>query len=682
MIRKMLETLPFVRYRPPLSAPLRKLVVMATKRPVQLSIIEYSFTRKLENQGEEVIQELEAAIIFLRKERFSRRDSSNLFVAGLRSICNWNSERGVEFGLQFIHELPDSRAVRTLVTYLNRLHRHKDALMVLNLGVNVQYVQSTRKSIFDRLFGIQQKLKADNLSSPTRTDLPWLVRIRKPIKLKKKAIYFQHPLEDLGFGQMEGLKPQYDLVGCLTVSRNEEPKAAIATFRFFDEEDTELSPARIEGLTFSTNVGWYSYLRQDNEDGEFFITFELPEKSEYTVVGFQRWNAKSRVLLQPEVKLRPSSINQFHFEFNRFLMDVKRNESEIIVFMFSGTTYVQDIRANRPIRLTRELLRRGIPVIFNYHRLKRTDDHPEYKGDILFQIPIDVTKYFLSRLANLNIGKSKIFMISYPHPVIPKILNRFKVNGWIVMYDARDDWEEFEKVGQAKWYNSANEKYIVRNSDCVSAVSWPLADKLGTYEPIEPIQIIPNALSPNFLSEGYKRKGGDTIKVGYFGHLTSSWFDWDALISIAQERPSYQFEIIGHSAPDNLELPRNIELMGPKTHSEINDIAAYWSVAIIPFKSSLLSDAVDPIKIYEYMALNLPTVSFRMPQIEKYPYTITVDNVEDFCAAIDEFVNHQPLKDVLTNWLDSNTWEDRVDSMLDIALKSQDQDISLLGVNK
>jgi len=170
--------------------------------------------------------------------------------------------------------------------------------------------------------------------------------------------------------------------------------------------------------------------------------------------------------------------------------------------------------------------------------------------------------------------------------------------------------------------------------------------------------------------------------VGYFGHLTSSWFDWDALISIAQERPSYQFEIIGHSAPDNLELPRNIELMGPKTHSEINDIAAYWSVAIIPFKSSLLSDAVDPIKIYEYMALNLPTVSFRMPQIEKYPYTITVDNVEDFCAAIDEFVNHQPLKDVLTNWLDSNTWEDRVDSMLDIALKSQDQDISLLGVNK
>ena len=39
--------------------------------------------------------------------------------------------------------------------------------------------------------------------------------------------------------------------------------------------------------------------------------------------------------------------------------------------------------------------------------------------------------------------------------------------------------------------------------------------------------------------------------------------------------------------------------MGPKTHPEINVIAAEWSVAIIPFKTGLLSDAVDPIKIYE-----------------------------------------------------------------------------------
>jgi hypothetical protein len=350
--------------------------------------------------------------------------------------------------------------------------------------------------------------------------------------------------------------------------------------------------------------------------------------------------------------------------------------------MFSGTTYVQDVRANRPIRLTRELMKRGIPVIFNYHRWRRTDEHPEYTGDLLFQIPIDVTKQFMSRIANLKTSKKKIFVVSYPHPIIPKILNRFKVNGWMNLYDARDDWEEFQKVGQAKWYNSGIEQYIVRNCDHVTAVSWPLGKKLDAYEPLSPVQIVPNALSPNFLSQGYKWKGSSKVKIGYFGHLTSSWFDWDSLIEIANMRPDYHFEIIGHSAPDDLKLPSNIDLMGPKTHPEINIIAAEWKVAIIPFKPGLLADAVDPIKIYEYMALDLPTVSFRMPQIDSYPYTITVETTEEFGFALDEFVRYRPKKGELKKWLANNTWGDRIDDMLRLSNQERNDGLVLLGVGE
>ena len=81
------------------------------------------------------------------------------------------------------------------------------------------------------------------------------------------------------------------------------------------------------------------------------------------------------------------------------------------------------------------------------------------------------------------------------------------------IYDARDDWEEFEKVGQAKWYSSSNEKYIVRNCDHVTAVSWPLAKKLDAYEPIENVGVVPNALSPNFLSSDYRWKGSSKAKT-------------------------------------------------------------------------------------------------------------------------------------------------------------------------
>ena len=293
-----------------------------------------------------------------------------------------------------------------------------------------------------------------------------------------------------------------------------------------------------------------------------------------------------------------------------------------------------------------------------------------------------MTTQFLSRLASIKTDKRKIFIVSYPHPVIPKILNRFKVNGWVNLYDARDDWEEFQKVGQAKWYKTSVEKYIVRNCDHVTAVSWPLGKKLDHYEPIEPVNVVPNALSPHFLSREYKWKGGQTIKIGYFGHLTDSWFDWDSVIEIAKQRPNYQFELIGHSAPEDLNLPTNVDLMGPKTHPEINVIAAEWHVAIIPFKPSLLADAVDPIKIYEYMALDLPTVSFRMPQIDDYPSTITVDNIDDFITALDEYSKHRPKKGALKRWLATNTWGDRTDVMLSLAQRPQNDGIMALGVDQ
>ena len=149
--------------------------------------------------------------------------------------------------------------------------------------------------------------------------------------------------------------------------------------------------------------------------------------------------------------------------------------------------------------------------------------------------------------------------------------------------------------------------------------------------------------------------------IGYFGHLTGSWFDWESLIQVAKLRPNYYFEIIGHSEPKSLELPSNVSILGPKNHLEINEIASNWSVAIIPFKVSKLSDAVDPIKIYEYLALDLPVVSFSMPQIENYPNTLIANNVEEFCESIDEFIRHKPNFKFAKKWLKNNTWASRVD---------------------
>ena len=78
-----------------------------------------------------------------------------------------------------------------------------------------------------------------------------------------------------------------------------------------------------------------------------------------------------------------------------------------IVFIFSGTTYVQDIKANRPIRLAKEFLKKGIAVIFSYHRWKKSEPIPEYTGGLLFQIPVDITIQMLSKIMEVKSMEKK-----------------------------------------------------------------------------------------------------------------------------------------------------------------------------------------------------------------------------------------------------------------------------------
>ena len=150
MIRKYIELLPFVHHQPPISIPLRKAIVMSLQRPVKINSIEAYLSQKYSKNPTETTDNLEKAIDYLRRERLLKKDCNNLFVAGLRAICAKNPEKGVSFGLRHINKMPDSRAIRTLITYLSRLNRYTEALELLNLSKNKIYNISTKQKILSQ----------------------------------------------------------------------------------------------------------------------------------------------------------------------------------------------------------------------------------------------------------------------------------------------------------------------------------------------------------------------------------------------------------------------------------------------------------------------------------------------------------------------------------------------------
>lgn len=349
------------------------------------------------------------------------------------------------------------------------------------------------------------------------------------------------------------------------------------------------------------------------------------------------------------------------------LADQAKADSVPVIFLFSGTTFIQGTRGNRPIRQTQALLRQGARVLFSYHRSRFDDPLPSWNAEGLVQMPQDVTLQLLQDIAWADLGLApKLCVISYPYPGIQKQVELFRNNGWKVIYDCRDDWEEFAKVGMAKWFNAEVEKSLVRQCEMTMCVSAPLVRKMGSYTLERRVELVPNAVEVDFLPVGYQRTPVEPPVIGYFGHLADAWFDWQAFTLIAQKCPEYRFEVIGHSAPSSLQLPDNIYLLGPKPWHELHRYASRWSVAAIPFRMGPLSDGVDPIKIYEYLSFGLPVVSFLMPQITEYPYTTTVDSVEAFCAALERAATTEVDDQRISQFIAANTWEVRAQQLLDL----------------
>lgn len=361
----------------------------------------------------------------------------------------------------------------------------------------------------------------------------------------------------------------------------------------------------------------------------------------------------------------PAPLEDFRARLAEWIDRARAAPGDEVVLMFSGTTFVQEARGNRPIRLTRVYLDRECPVFFNYYRWRATDPLPSHPDPLLFQSPIDITPRLLDEVLAADFGgKRKVLFASFPHEAMVRTLTHAASRGWVTIYDARDDWEEFAKIGMAKWYHPGYERYLVAHADVVTAVSAPLARKMETLGGRR-VSVNANALDPAFPSPTAPRRAGATT-IGYFGHLTDKWFDWDLLIRAARAHPERTFELAGHQNPD-LKLPPNVRLLGLLEHRELAEHSAGWALALIPFKNGALADAVDPIKVYEYLHLGLPVLTTYFPQCADYPGVRVTESAAEFVAAIPEVAGSALDLAQVGAWLAGNTWECRVEAYSEMA---------------
>ena len=163
--------------------------------------------------------------------------------------------------------------------------------------------------------------------------------------------------------------------------------------------------------------------------------------------------------------------------------------------------------------------------------------------------------------------------------------------------------------------------------------------------------------------------------IGYYGAL-ASWFDYEMLKYLAEQRPEYNIVLLGIKYDDSFDKAElnkysNIYFLGSKSYEVLPNYASKFTVCTIPFLINDITQATSPLKLFEYMALGKPIVTTAMNECKKYKSVILADNKEQFVENIDKAIKIADNKDkeyyeILEKEALENTWEKKALKIIEL----------------
>ncbi|HZR98684.1 MAG TPA: glycosyltransferase [Chloroflexota bacterium] len=225
---------------------------------------------------------------------------------------------------------------------------------------------------------------------------------------------------------------------------------------------------------------------------------------------------------------------------------------------------------------------------------------------------------FADLRAELDVVQA-VCMVDLPFwaPLALRLRERY---GWKVVYDCMDDYASFSTVGKRMLRAEAT---LSRESDLVLASSRGIFAAQAAHNPR--CLLVPNAADFEHFHTPPAALPADVRDlprpiVGYYGAI-SDWFDAALVADLARARPWWSFVLVGSTygadlAP--LSGLRNVHLLGEKPYAEIAAYAHAFDVGMIPFKRTPLTDATNPVKLFEYLAAGKPVVATELGELTHY----------------------------------------------------------------
>jgi glycosyltransferase involved in cell wall biosynthesis len=230
-----------------------------------------------------------------------------------------------------------------------------------------------------------------------------------------------------------------------------------------------------------------------------------------------------------------------------------------------------------------------------------------------------------------------------PHPIVwvsfPTGVDLIgRLNEQANIADYLDDYPSFFN-GRGQRTITEMEQQLVTQADLVFATADLLYDKCQVLN--ANTQRLPNgvdvahfARARQNLPEPAEVRELSHPRFGYVGTI-SHWTDVDTLVSLAQAAPQGNVIVIGPwEIPQPTVLPANFRILGPRPYDRLPEYLGSLDVALIPFKLGPLTQAVNPVKLFEYAAAGLPIVATKTHELERYAeWCSLADSSDAFISA-------------------------------------------------
>jgi glycosyltransferase involved in cell wall biosynthesis/tRNA A-37 threonylcarbamoyl transferase component Bud32 len=292
---------------------------------------------------------------------------------------------------------------------------------------------------------------------------------------------------------------------------------------------------------------------------------------------------------------------------------------------------------------------------------------PVYKDIVADQLDETSNKILFDQFQllreKLNISKA-ICLVDLPF-WSPLVLELQQTFGWKIIYDSMDQLSGFSNVTPLML---EPEIELIKKSNLVLTTSHLLFNEKSQLN--TNCLLVPNGTDFdhfNYLPEELPDELLDLQKpiIGYYGAI-SDWLDTELIYNLASVKPNWSFVLIGRIENSDLAQIRemsNVYLLGEKPYELLPRYLHQFDTCIIPFKKIQLTEATNPVKLFEFLSAGKSVVATELDELRYYQkYVRLASSLASWITAIelalDDYFPSQVQK--RQSFARQNTWNERI----------------------